>query len=230
MDIFAFWFLLVICVGFFFLFHGDQPALNVFQGHISMLNSGWFSPKTKGEFCTCSDDRTLRIWSVEKKDKHKACIKTKSQNGRTTAPSTCAYSKDGKFIAAGCRDGSILMWDTTKSNFVNPAKTIRNAHANETDISSICFSYDSRVLCSRGLDDTLKLWDLQMLKKPLFEAKGLDTIAVHGDAVFSPNDKIVVTGTSVKKGEGRQGKNCGQKRRFFWGVLHIRHVCSWSVF
>ncbi|XP_055356352.1 WD repeat-containing protein 70-like [Paramacrobiotus metropolitanus] len=176
------------------------------KGHIGMLTSGWFSPKVKSEFCTSSYDGTLRIWSIDNKEKHKVCLKLKSASGLKTVPTTCAYSKDGKFVAAGCQDGSISMWDTTKANFVNPAKTIRNAHQNATDISSICFSYDNRMLCSRGLDDTVKLWDLNMLKKPVFEARGLSNISSQSDCVFSPNDKVVLCGTAVQKGSGENGK------------------------
>ena len=99
------------------------------------------------------------------------------------------------------QDGSIQMWDTTKNNFVSPAKIIRDAHKN--DITSVCFSYDSKMICSRGMDDTVKLWDLTMLKKPVFEATGLDSLFPQTDCLFSPNDKMIVTGTAVKKGEGK---------------------------
>ena len=172
------------------------------------MNGGCFSPKVKNEFMSCSDDGSVRIWTTEEaKEKHKYCIKMKAANGLPTRPTTCAYSKDGKFIAAGCQDGSIQVYDLAKVSFVSPAKLIRSAHQavgkNEHCVSSVCFSYDGKMLCSRGLDGALRLWDLAMPKKVVSETTGLPCLYAQTDCLFSPNDKLVITGTSIRKDQGQ---------------------------
>ena len=98
---------------------------------------------------------------------------------------------EGQWIAAGCEDGSIQMWDGTKKIFVNVALENRQAHqvgvfdedhlifldceySSEKlyilhvcfvqagcEITSLAFSYDYKMLASRAFDDTLKIWDLR---------------------------------------------------------------------
>ena len=61
---------------------------------------------------------TVRLWDVNTEGKkHKTCIKPKSQQGRKLVPTACAYSNDGRWVAAACQDGSIQIWDHNK-NFV----------------------------------------------------------------------------------------------------------------
>jgi len=72
----------------------------------------------------------------------------------------------------GCEDGSIQMWDTRKA-FVSVALMGRQCHQAMSDITSVVCSYDSKILASRGGDDTLKTWDMRNLKKSLAVADGL---------------------------------------------------------
>lgn len=78
---------------------------------------------------------TVRLWDVNAEGKkHKNCIKPKSQQGRKLVPTACAYSNDGRWVAAACQDGSIQMWDHNK-NFVrllcSTYNTICVRHAKE---------------------------------------------------------------------------------------------------
>ncbi|XP_022317933.2 WD repeat-containing protein 70-like [Crassostrea virginica] len=174
------------------------------KGHNAMLNGGSWNPKMKEEFMTCSNDGTVRLWDVNTEGKkHKNCIKPKSQQGRKLVPTACAYSNDGRWVAAACQDGSIQIWDHNK-NFVNVAMLNRGCHMNGTDTSCLCFSYDGQCLASRGGDDTLKLWDVRNFKKPLKVRENLISYYSVTDCIFSPNDRMVLTGTSIKKqGDGK---------------------------
>jgi len=98
-------------------------------------------------------------------------------------PTACAYSAEGRWVAAACLDGSIQIWDHTKL-FVNVAMKNMSAHASNTETSSLCFSYDNNVLASRGGDDTLKLWDIRKFKEPLFVAKDLCNLFPMTDCLF----------------------------------------------
>lgn len=63
-------------------------------------------------------------------------------------------------------------------NQVNTAMLNRTAHQMGTDTTSLCFSYDGKYLASRGglADDTLKLWDMRNIRKPLHEVKDLENV------------------------------------------------------
>uniref|UniRef100_A0A8C2H202 WD repeat-containing protein 70 n=1 Tax=Cyprinus carpio TaxID=7962 RepID=A0A8C2H202_CYPCA len=174
----------------------SAPAL----GHTAMLNGGCWHPKIKEEFLTCSNDGTVRTWDLNSEKKHKSVFKPRSLQGKRVTPTCCTYSRDGKLIAAGCQDGTIQIWDRNLS--VHTKFHCRQAHAAGSDTTCLAFSYDGVTLASRGGDDTLKTWDIRNFRKPLAAVTGLTSFFPMTDCCFSPDDKLLLTGTSVKKDEG----------------------------
>ncbi|XP_035523698.1 WD repeat-containing protein 70 [Morone saxatilis] len=199
---------------------GDQYIVDMAntKGHTAMLNSGCWHPKSKEEFMTCSNDGTVRTWDVNSEKKHKSVFKPRSFQGKKVIPTCCTYSRDGKLIAAGCQDGTIQIWDRNLS--VHTKFHCRQAHIPGSDTSCLSFSYDGRTLASRGGDDTLKMWDIRNFRKPVNVATGLTNYFTMTDCCFSPDDKLVVTGTSVKKDEGN-GKLVFFDRASFQKVYEI---------
>ncbi|XP_041937033.1 WD repeat-containing protein 70 [Alosa sapidissima] len=199
---------------------GDQYIVDMAntKGHTAMLNSGCWHPKIKEEFLTCSNDGTVRTWDVNSEKKHKGVFKPRTQQGKRVTPTCCTYSRDGKLIAAGCQDGSIQIWDRNLS--VHTKFHCRQAHTPGSDTSCLTFSYDGTILASRGGDDTLKTWDIRNFRKPLNVATGLSTFFPMTDCCFSPDDQLLVTGTSVRKGEGN-GKLVFFDRGSFQKVYEI---------
>ncbi|XP_055457044.1 WD repeat-containing protein 70 [Psammomys obesus] len=188
------------------------------EGHTAMLHTGSWHPKIKGEFMTCSNDATVRLWEVENPKKQKSVFKPRTMQGKKVIPTTCTYSRDGNLVAAACQNGSIQIWDRNLT--VHPKFHYKQAHAPGTDTSCVAFSYDGNVLASRGGDDTLKLWDVRQFNKPLFSASDLPTLFPMTDCCFSPDDKLIVTGTSVQRGCGN-GKLVFFERRTFQRVYEI---------
>ncbi|KAJ3872123.1 hypothetical protein F5051DRAFT_445486 [Lentinula edodes] len=174
-------------------------------GHVGELSTCAWHPKDSQLFITSSADSTIRIWDVENKRKQKTVIVVKSkERGARTKVLSCAYSPDGGMIGGVCLDGALHMWNTS-SNFVRPNLSIENAHVKGTETGSLVFSVDGRTVLTRGGDDTVKLWDLRAFKKPLGTRSELPTLYPNTNAIFSPDDKYVVTGAgaSVKGGTGR---------------------------
>ncbi|XP_058474139.1 WD repeat-containing protein 70 [Solea solea] len=206
---------------------GDQYIVDMAntKGHTAMLNSGCWHPKIKEEFMTCSNDGTVRTWDLKSEKKHKAVFKPRSLQGKKVIPTCCTYSRDGKLIAAGCQDGTIQIWDRNLS--VHTKFHCRQAHTPGSDTSCITFSYDGMTLASRGGDDTLKTWDIRNFRKPVNVATGLTNCFAMTDCCFSPDDKLLVTGTSVKRNEGN-GKLVFFDRASFQKVYEIE-VTSASV-
>ncbi|XP_033502022.1 WD repeat-containing protein 70 [Epinephelus lanceolatus] len=199
---------------------GDQYIVDMAKtkGHTAMLNSGCWHPKIKEEFMTCSNDGTVRTWDLNSEKQHKSVFKPRSFQGKKVIPTCCTYSRDGKLIAAGCQDGTIQIWDRNLS--VHTKFHCRQAHIPGSDTSCLSFSYDGMTLASRGGDDTLKMWDIRNFKNPVNVATGLTNYFAMTDCCFSPDDKLLVTGTSVKKEEGN-GKLVFFERASFQKVYEI---------
>ena len=182
---------------------GDPYVVDVRRnkGHVGQLTSGCWHPKIKDEFLTAATDGSLRIWlTAAKGRKSKETIKCRTGGGQKANPTCCTFSRDGLLVAAGCNDGSIQMWDHRKS-FVNVALLLRDARANGSDTSCITFGYNNHHVATRGGDDTLKLWDVRSFKKPVNVATELFTLFDTTECSFSPDDKMILTGTSVNRGE-----------------------------
>ncbi|TBU35041.1 transcription factor [Dichomitus squalens] len=185
---------------------GDQYIRDMKNtaGHVAELTSCAWHPKDSQTFITGSFDSTIRIWDVENKRKQKTVIVVKSKGrGARTKVNACAYSPDGGLIGGACFDGALHMWQT-KSNFVRPSMTIEGAHAKGSETGSLVFSVDGRTVLTRGGDDTVKLWDLRSFRKPLVVRSGLATLYPNTNAIFSPDNKYVVTGAgaATKGGKG----------------------------
>jgi WD40 repeat protein len=178
---------------------GDQyiSDMSKTKGHIGGLTSGCWHPIKREEFLTSSLDSTLRLWIAKSKEQQQV-IKTRAQGGLKTAPTSCTFNRDGTLIAAGCVDGSIQMWDTRKM-YVNTTHCVRDAHQKGNEISSINFSYLGNTLVTRCSDETMKLWDMRSLKKSLHVFDGLFSRYDTTDAIFSPDDSMVITGESMEK-------------------------------
>uniref|UniRef100_A0A7N9AU05 WD repeat-containing protein 70 n=1 Tax=Mastacembelus armatus TaxID=205130 RepID=A0A7N9AU05_9TELE len=155
-------------------------------------------------YCQIIDsDSFFVLWDLLDCKKHKSVFKPRSFQGKKVIPTCCTYSRDGKLVAAGCQDGTVQIWDRNLS--VHTKFHCRQAHTPGSDISCLTFSYDGMTLATRGGDDTLKTWDIRKFAKPVAVATGLTNYFSMTDCCFSPDDKLLVTGTSVKKDEG-QGK------------------------
>ncbi|GJJ70250.1 hypothetical protein EMPS_02599 [Entomortierella parvispora] len=172
------------------------------SGHVAALTSGGWHPYIKDRFVTSSADGTIRLWDVENVRKQTEVIayKTKERGGRTSVTAV-SYSSDGKMIAGAGADGTVSLYSSV-GPFLRPIHTIENAHARGSDTSSILFSRDSQRMVTRGGDDTVKLWDMRNLKHPMFIAEDVPSLNSESNVIFSPDERLILTGTGVKKNEG----------------------------
>ncbi|RUS24841.1 hypothetical protein BC938DRAFT_473004, partial [Jimgerdemannia flammicorona] len=157
--------------------------------------------------------------------------KSKERGGRSSI-TAASYSLDGKWIAGGefdgfvirrgmwlfdraeevgtvdrgvasraCQDGTFNLWPAT-GPYLRPSHSIEKAHVSGTETSSILWSVNHQTVVTRGGDDTVKVWDVRNFKAPVRVANELPINNPETNVVFSPDERLIVTGTAVKKGEG----------------------------
>ncbi|EGO04328.1 hypothetical protein SERLA73DRAFT_68025 [Serpula lacrymans var. lacrymans S7.3] len=174
-------------------------------GHVFELSSCAWHPKDSQHFITSSADSTIRLWDVENRRKQMDVIVVKSrQRGARSKVVTCAYSPDGGLISGACTDGALHLWQSS-SSFVRPNLTLEEAHTKGTETGSITFSVDGWSIVTRGGDDTVKLWDLRSFKQAIVTRTGLTSLYPGTNAVFSPDEKYILTGKGAdsKFGSGK---------------------------
>ncbi|KAL4433682.1 hypothetical protein ABPG75_000123 [Micractinium tetrahymenae] len=193
------------------------------KGHVTNCTGGCWHPTDRTTALTCSEDGTLRVWDVMEITQKTVVKPQLAKPGRVSVTS-CAYSADGRLIAAGLQDGTIQLWDVrgkfghsaavglvpvpkaqqplfgkqTWTYSSAPGQIARNAHAAGSDITCVRFSLSVQNLLSRGEDGSIKLWDLRKFKQPLRTADGLTCNYHNTQCCFSPDEKQVLTGTSAE--------------------------------
>ena len=108
-------------------------------------------------------------------------------SGHMDAVASVAFSPDGKTLASGSRDGTVILWNA------QTAKAIRKPLTGHTDdVTSIAFSPDGKILASGSRDTTIILWDVET-------GALISQLQEHSDDVtsvaFSPDGKILASGS-----------------------------------
>ncbi|WP_017315435.1 WD40 domain-containing protein [Mastigocladopsis repens] len=95
-----------------------------------------------------------------------------------------SFSHDGKMVASGSADGTLIIWNQDGS------KKLPILHAHDKEITSISFSPDSQKVLTGSADKTVKLWSL--------DGKEIRTFKGHNERItsisFSPDGQKVVSG------------------------------------
>jgi WD40 repeat protein len=90
-----------------------------------------------------------------------------------------AFSKDGRKVASGGRDGSIGLWDTD-------GRPLATLTGHTGDVLAVAFSPNGETLASSGADHTVRFWDL-VTNRQLRQAQMPDR--TWGCLAFSPDSR-----------------------------------------
>lgn len=128
---------------------------------------------------TGSDDRTVRVWSVEK------ATQLRLFQGHMAGVTAVAVRADGRQAASAGDDGSIRLWD------LSPADDHRALAGAAGPVWAVAVSADGKLVASAGADKAVRLYDAET-GSAAGELKG------HGAAVtalaFLPDGKLASAG------------------------------------
>jgi WD40 repeat protein len=115
--------------------------------------------------------------------------------GHKDPVSSVCFSPDGKLLASGSSDSTIILWDVATRQRVGEPLT-----GHKSWVYSVCFSPDGKLLASGSWDDTIILWDVAT-RQPVGEP-----LTGHKDDVysvcFSPDGKLLASGSGGILTEG----------------------------
>ncbi|MEV7321599.1 WD40 repeat domain-containing protein [Streptomyces sp. NPDC093970] len=84
-------------------------------------------------------------------------------SGHGRAVNAVAFSPDGRLLASGSTDRSVILWDVTDSSHPARAATLTGHHR---AVNTVAFSPDGRLLASGSTDRSVILWDVTDLAAP----------------------------------------------------------------
>jgi WD40 repeat protein len=99
-----------------------------------------------------SQDRTLKLWDVEKG----CCIKT--LQGHQSWIRACAISRDRSILISGSSDGMIKLWR------INTGECYQTLQAHTGPVLSVVFHSDGQSFTTSGTDTVVKLWSISPLQ------------------------------------------------------------------
>ncbi|EDN71311.1 WD-40 repeat protein [Beggiatoa sp. PS] len=168
------------------------PLGETLTGHSDWVNSVAFSPDGQ-TLASGSLDGTVRLWDVGTRTPQGEPL-----TGHSDWVNSVAFSPDGQTLASvSSWDGTVILWDVDIQNQLSEP-LIDHSHW----VGSVAFSPDGQTLASGGLDETVKLWDLDT--RTLLDL--LTSISSHHisshqihSVAFSPDGQILASASDTVK-------------------------------
>ncbi|CAI5453914.1 unnamed protein product [Caenorhabditis angaria] len=114
----------------------------------------WKPFETNLFVCSFYDDRSLMAYDNEREA-------TKSLNGHSNTITCFEFSRDGKLMASGSKDGTVIIWSGDESSSI-PLKRI--GRAGGPKITALSWSSDGNMIAASNRNGTIISFDVQNMR------------------------------------------------------------------
>lgn len=130
---------------------GGGQLITELIGHTKGISDIRFSPIDSSILASCSDDLTIRLWSIHKSSSK--CIRIFKKH--TYHVTTIQFNSKGNLLISGSADETITIWD------VISGKILTTLAAHSDPISSLTLTPDNSIIISASYDGLIRLFDLE---------------------------------------------------------------------
>ena len=157
------------------------------SGEFEQIMGVYYCPFGNSAYIACASfDKTVKLWDSNLGSKPKVL------KGHDAAVNNVAYSYDGKFIASGSDDKTIILWEPHQENN-SPSKILKG---HDEPVLTVLFTFDSKKLISSDQSGIVIVWDLatgDIIRKFKAHTSLVQDLSVAGD------NKTIVTVSLDKK-------------------------------
>jgi WD40 repeat protein/DNA-binding CsgD family transcriptional regulator len=170
------------------------------------IRSVSFSPTNSRYLISGGEDQIVRRW-----DRKENQFEALAQHDHRIC--SVAYSPNGKLIASGSDDATVILWD------VDTAEIIHRFKRADLGIKAVAFSPSGQYLAAGGDDHLVYIWDLSQPnpEKHCYVLRPQDYTGLAGGIraiAFSPDSRYIVSGgldEMIRKGDLNQIENPSQR-------------------
>jgi len=150
----------------------DRKLVYIVPAHKGPIWGLEFFPRTN-QFVTVSDDGTMKVWDITKRNQKLEVALVKPYPG-TAGVRAVAVDKHGQHLVTGDRGGKVKLWEL---NADEPIHTFDHGGT----VTAVAFSMDpiGATVASAGIDQLIKVWDV-----PNDRQRG-DALARHKGPVYA---------------------------------------------
>lgn len=141
---------------------------------------------------TAHEDPVVRLWRL-------ADPATPVEAGRAVAPAgtwltgAAAISVDSRLVAAGTKDGAVLLWDAT--DIGNPRRLATLSGLSKV-VEWLAFSPDSRLLAAASDDNVIRLWDVSDPRRPRVLSTLREPTGFVFNLAFTPDGRTLAAASA----------------------------------
>jgi len=173
-----------------------QPEVAVLSGTADVIRSVAFSPDGRLLAAASGNEGSasggVQLWNVQTREKA-GFLPTRASSGAGNGVGPVAFSPDGKILALGTDDGTVLLWDVASRRRIGELAT--GMHGDGATVTLLAFSPDGKRLAVADYGGAMQVWEVPARQRLGSTLRLASTTAQIAAMAFSPDGKSIATVT-----------------------------------